>query len=409
MRVALTGSFAGQDSLGDECLLKSVVARLRHHRPDVKIEFQLNDPRNPFIIKEAISSDFDVERGLQYSMHRLAHLLGRLHIPSYLLRRVSEQGIGVAAYLDLFGVRDAVQRLKRSDAFFVFGGTQFAGQWFKLNAPSYLCSAEIVRDAGGCVFFGPQQFGPLAEEDAQKLRRYLSEVVSDWRTRNNLDAELLESDVSRRAARIVYDEVFSATRAYPSLSRQAFSYLLFNLRHMTFDDETILGVERYRAFAALVDSLVKHYRLPAVFFGMSGATFCDDDAAFDAVRQLSNSPDMLSNIGRVRDEHHLFELARAARVTVSMSFHGCILAGIAGVPFVPVTEGNYYDYKYAEFDKYTANQGVPLVSLSDCNVARDLDRISNFVDRFDPEAVADARHVASDLTDEFYVHAVGAA
>lgn len=406
MRIALTGSFAGQDSLGDECLLKAVVARIQHHRPYSTVEFQLNDPGNAFIAREARDRGFEVARGLQYSMYRMGHVLERCKVPAGWSKSASERGMSAAATLGMFGAADAIERLKRADAFFVFGGTQFSGQWFALNAPSYLKSAEIVRGAGGNVYFGPQQYGPLAEADAAALRNAMATTVTDWRTRNPLDSALLESDTSSRAAREVYDEVFSATRLYPTSPLGTPEHILFNLRHTTFDSDVPLDASSYRGFAALVDALVTHFALPAVFFGVSGATFCDDDAAFASVKHLSRMPERLHSVGRVRDEHHLFELASRARAVVSMSFHGCILAGIAGAPFVPVTEGHYYDYKYAGFDKYAGGQRVPVVGLVDCDPVVDLRRIVDFVDGFDPSLMLRARAAASDRADDFYLQAL---
>lgn len=407
MKITVTGSFAGQDSLGDECLLKAVVARLKRHRPDGRIEFQINDPSNAFAKSEACASGFEVRRGLQYSMYRFTHVLRRLKVPAVIATAAGERGIDLAARLGAFGAADAFARLKRSDALFVFGGTQFSSQWFGLNAPSYLKSAEIVHESGGAVYFGPQQYGPLVDADCEMLRRALVEVVTDWRTRNPLDIDLLERNGARNVSREVYDEVFSAIRLYPSQVRAEPAHLLFNLRHTTFDEAASLHVESYRRFAALVDTLTEHFNLPAVFFGVSGASFCDDDAAFAAVKHLSRHSDRISSVGRVRDEHQIFELARTARAVISMSFHGCILSGIAGVPFVPVTEGSYYDYKYAGFDKYTGDQGTPLISLSDCDAYGDVNRIVSFVEQFDPDRVFDARQLASDLADSFYRDAIG--
>jgi hypothetical protein len=147
--------------------------------------------------------------------------------------------------------------------------------------------------------------------------------------------------------------------------------------------------------------------VPAVFFAVSDATFCNDDAAYAAMKDMSRAPERLSSAGRVRDEYHLFELAQEARVTISMSFHGCLLSAIAGAPFVPVTEGVYYNYKYAGFDKYTGGQGTPLVSLSGHDTAADFERVRDFVDRFDASLVCETREAASELTDKFYRNAIG--
>jgi hypothetical protein len=219
--------------------------------------------------------------------------------------------------------------------------------------------------------------------------------------------EMLEPDPAVRAQREIYDEVYSATRLYPSRSPCAPAHILFNLRHTTFDERNAMADERYHVFSQLVDKIVDHFNLPAMFFGVSGSTFCDDDAAFRAVAKYAVNGGSLTNVGRVRDEEQLFDLASKALLTVSMSFHGCLLAGIAGSPFVPVTEGGYYDYKYVDFDKYTGGQRSPLISLSNCNPEDDLRRIIRFVDRFDRTKIVRAREAASDLADGFYANAIG--
>jgi hypothetical protein len=194
MRVVLTGSFNGQDSLGDECLLQAVVERTRHHRPDCQIVIQLHDADVAFIQGLAVSAKIEVEQGLQSVIWRMSHVLQRLRVPSTLAEALATRGVSVAAALDVFDGRAPVESLRGADAFFIYGGTQFSGIWFALNGPAYLKSAEIVRRAGGKIFFCPQQFGPMAPENADTLRGALTGIVNDWRTRNRLDLDLLEPD-----------------------------------------------------------------------------------------------------------------------------------------------------------------------------------------------------------------------
>jgi polysaccharide pyruvyl transferase WcaK-like protein len=142
--------------------------------------------------------------------------------------------------------------------------------------------------------------------------------------------------------------------------------------------------------------------LPAVFFGVSDGSFCDDDAAFRAIRNHVSRPERLFTAGRVEDEHVLFGLARHAALVISMSFHGCLLSGIAGAPFVAVTAGSYYDHKYADFDRYTGGQGVPVLTLSDIEPAADADRILAYARRFDVKRVRAVRVAADRQMDAFY-------
>jgi polysaccharide pyruvyl transferase WcaK-like protein len=401
-RIVLTGSYNGQDSLGDECLLRAVVHRLRALEPACDIEVQLHGTDTAFSRRFADESGTRLATGLQTGLWRLAHVARRLRLPARLADNIALAVGPIAGALGWSRLGRPMAALRNADLFFIYGGTQFSGQWYRLNAPAYLWSARVVKRHGGRVVFGPQQYGPLSSEDARELRGALAEVVDDWRTRNTADLEMFAVDAGERARRLVYDEVFSAVGCYPSLHRHAADHLLVNLRAMSFDDDIVLAAERYAGFAALLDRLMLTSGLPVVFFGVSDGSFCDDDAAFRAIRSRVSQPDRLSTIGRIEDEHALFRLAQRAQLVVSMSFHGCILSGIAGAPFVPVTEGRYYDHKYVDFDRYTGGQGVPLLALSDIDPDADADRIEAYVRRFDVERVRAARVMADRQLDAFY-------
>lgn len=397
--VVLAGSYNGQDSLGDECLLKATVEQVYFHSPRAEIVIHLHGADTPFSRSYAASADIRMTRGLQSALWRAESLTQRLRIPLVFQPAVSRLLLLHLGY-------EAVRDLKSADAFFIFGGTQFAGQWYSLNAPAYLRSARIVQESGGKVFFGPQQYGPLSEISAAELRLTLVQVASDWRTRNRRDAELLEPDAARRESRVVYDEVFSNTRLYPTRSsNKRHRHILFNLRLTTFDTDAPMASEQFAAITIMMDSLSRTFDLPVVFFAVSDATFCDDNATLAAIRKFSAAPDRYSSIGRVRDEHHLMDLAQDAAVVVSMSFHGCILSGIGGTPFVPIQEGQYYDYKYVDFDKYSGDQSVPLIALAHCDPAGDTKRITDYVGRFRLSRMQEARELACKLVDEFYAHA----
>ena len=398
--VLLTGSYNGQDSLGDECLLKATVERVRHHDSNASVVVHLHGTHTPFSCAYATSTNVTMKRGLQSAVSRGESLAERLRTPAFLAPPVKH-------LLSRCIAREAISDLKQSDAFFVFGGTQFAGQWYALNAPFYLESARIVRRNGGKVFFGPQQYGPMADGSAAELRVALTNIVSDWRTRNRQDAELLEPDVASRESRVIYDEVFSNTRLYPSkIASKRARHILFNLRLTTFDTDAPMAQEQFRAITGMMDELSRTFDLPVIFFAVSDATFCDDNATLATVRKFSTIPDRFTSVGRVRNEHHLMELAQDAAVVVSMSFHGCILSGIAGAPFVPIYEGQYYDYKYVDFDKYSGEQLVPMISLAKCDATRDAKLVADYVSRFQIARVQRTRERACALADEFYARAL---
>lgn len=405
-RIVLAGSYNGQDSLGDECLLRAVVHRFQCLEPGCEIEFQLHGIDTAFTQRFSAESGARPATGLQSGLWRLAYLARRLRLPSRLASHLAWTIAPAAAGVGWQLLSAPMASLRKADLFFIYGGTQFSGQWYRLNAAPYLWSARIVKKHGGRVVFGPQQYGPLTASEASELRDNLKCHVDDWRTRNTADLDVLGVAEADRGRRLVHDEVFSAVDLYPSLDRQTPQYILVNLRAMSFDDDRELAADHYAGFAALLDRLMSASNLPVVFFGVSDSSFCDDDAAFRAIRDRVSQPERLSSVGRVDDEHALFQLARKAEVVVSMSFHGCILSGIAGVPFVPVTEGRYYDHKYVDFDRYTGGQGVPLLALSEIDVSADFERIREYVRRFDVVQVRSARAIANRQLDSFYRGAV---
>lgn len=210
-RIVLTGSYNGQDSLGDECLLRAVVHRFRALEPGCDIEVQLHGAHSAFARRFAKESGIRLARGLQMGLWRLAHVARRLRAPSHLADRVALAVGPLTSGLGWQPLAKPMAALRDADLFFIFGGTQFSGQWYRLNAPAYLWSAHVVKRHGGRVVFGPQQYGPLSRGDARELRAVLAEIVDDWRTRNTADLEMLGVESGERAGRLTFDEVFSAT------------------------------------------------------------------------------------------------------------------------------------------------------------------------------------------------------
>ena len=85
-----------------------------------------------------------------------------------------------------------------------------------------------------------------------------------------------------------------------------------------------------------------------------------------------------------------------------MSFHGCILSMLGGCPSVPVTSGDYYDYKYVDFDKYTGWQGVPLVVLNNLNTEKFADQICEYFAKYSTKQTAIAREKAAKAIGMWY-------
>ena len=107
-------------------------------------------------------------------------------------------------------------------------------------------------------------------------------------------------------------------------------------------------------------------------------------------------------MGRIPNGADLVQLGEGAALCISMSFHGCILSGMAGIPFIPVTDGAYYDHKYRGFDKYGDGQPVPLVELLNCDPEADASAIMEFYRHFDSRAAAGMRVQAAELMEAWY-------
>ncbi|MDA9982975.1 polysaccharide pyruvyl transferase family protein, partial [Gammaproteobacteria bacterium] len=87
------------------------------------------------------------------------------------------------------------------------------------------------------------------------------------------------------------------------------------------------------------------------------------------------------------DEFDFIHEATKARACISMSFHGAILSMIGGCPSIPVTMGDYYDYKYIGFSSYNPSEPIPLISLAEeASEVIIASSIAYFV-RFQPDSV----------------------
>ncbi len=75
---------------------------------------------------------------------------------------------------------------------------------------------------------------------------------------------------------------------------------------------------------------------------------------------------------------------------------------IGSCPAVPVTSERYYDYKYADFDRYTGGQDVPIVSLQGSNPEQASERIVHYFERYQPARTAVAREQATAQISQWY-------
>jgi hypothetical protein len=382
------GSYNGQDSFGDKCLLRSVVSQFRHvFGPDVRIVSYLHEN-----VSEANAEFPDVEFGpglsgifwLWYTKLRHLHLPSSLHMaiafctfPFFLFATSENRKLASGVW------RDASQ----SSLLYFYGGTQLSEQWFWLNFLPLMWTIIICRARGVAVYFGPQQYGPQRFGKRLLLRLTIKLFVRDVRVRNTDCLRLL--NLPQEA--LTLDEVFSCTGLYGVVAGPHVrgKYLLVNMRGGAFLHD---GTKKeFEAFAAFLESLHQRFRVPIKLFQMSGKSFSDDTLLIEFCKKRNPAFSELELIPYFEQEQEFIEIAKEAIGTVSMSFHGCVLTMIAGSPAVPVTLGPYYDYKYVDFDRYTGGQNVPIIDLSDFDPLSTVETIDTYFSNFKSSQVATTR------------------
>ena len=304
---------------------------------------------------------------------------------------------------------DALRDLRRADLVYIFGGTQFARPWFWLNAPHYLLASLIAAASGARIVAGPQQFGPVSRFEATLLRWWLRTVVDAYRTRNPLDLELLGVPPAERDERLCWDEVYSNPRVYPgqTAATRDTGAILVNLRVEDFLSRKSFHAQDLENFARVLEHIHRAMGRRFVFFSVSGPSFSDDETAFRMLREHLPDAIPLELAPPFADEYELMRFANAeGHGCVSMSFHGCLLCAIAGLPTVAVTRGGYYDYKYAEFDRYGDGAPVPVLPLAeDPPTAADV--VVERLRSFDSEGSRAQRERAARAAARFYDSVVG--
>ena len=116
-------------------------------------------------------------------------------------------------------------------------------------------------------------------------------------------------------------------------------------------------------FCDVVGGVAKKMDLTIRLFCMSSWRFADDLAGREHLERRLNKGKRLEVVPYT-DEYDLITAATKARGCISMSFHGCILSMIGGCPSIPVTLGDYYDFKYRGFADYNPILPIPLISLA---------------------------------------------
>lgn len=393
--VLLVGSYAGQDSLGDKGLLLSVASQLRRAFGD-EVEFvahvvSTETNFTPAGIKfkqgawRIIGPCLHAVRLFQF-WPSLEYLLAIFLIPAWWVYKKRNRSIW----------NEFTQDCRECDMLYFYGGTQLSSQWFALNFPPTLLTVLLCKFYRKPVFFGPQQYGPLTASQARLLRWTLRYLVKDFRVRNTSCQRLLRATDEK----LTLDEIYSCDINYPILRATARGeYLLVNFRGINFLSD--YDPQEICSFCEIIKLVTDKLLLPVKIVQMSGASFCDDTEIANKLLQYGLDVELLPH---THDENDIIESARNAVGVISMSFHGCVLTMLAGRPAVPVSSGDYYHHKYADFDRYTGDQHVPVVSLRNCNPRLESERIFSYLDRFCQESLIRRRNEASRNLRSWYLN-----
>ncbi len=396
--VLLMGSYVGQDSFGDKCLLRCVVTQLQTvFGQDVRLVSDIQENREQAQqVAPEVEFTLNISQLFSDWFNRLRHLHSRL---DPMIAAVATFPLWLAATArNRSALKHLVRETKACTCLYFYGGTQLSEPWFTENLPPLCFMLALCRLFGKPVYWGPQQYGPEKAWQSRWLRFIIKHFVTDICARNVNCVRLLTLPKST----LFYDEVFSCRTRYPLCPEHAQqrSYVLINMRSSNFVRDAT--DTEFRAFSELLRALHERLNLPFKLFQMSGSNFCDDERLKSFLDHNGFDEVPVEILSALDQEHDLIETARNAYGTVSMSFHGCILSMIGGCPAVPITSERYYDYKYADFDRYTGDQDVPIVSLQDLNPEEAAERISSYFERYQPTRTVAAREQATTQISRWY-------
>lgn len=393
------GSYMGQDSFGDKCLLRCVTAQFRktfgrNARAVVDVRENREEatrtvPGVEFTLKitQLFYNWFNRWRHLHVS-YPVQMMFAFMTFPLWLLMTRANR----AALADLLHETSACSCL------YFYGGTQLSEQWFGMNFPPLLFMLLLCRAYGKPAYMGPQQYGPEKTWQQRCLKWVIKLFVTDIRARNENCARMLALPESK----VFYDEVFSCAERYPlrAAHPSQSTFILINMRASNFIRDATDA--EFQTFARILHALHEQLHLPFKLFQMSGSSFCDDRGLKSFLDHSGFDSIPVEILPPLEQERDLIELAAQAYGTVSMSFHGCVLSMIGGCPAVPVTSEKYYDYKYMDFDRYTGGQNVPIVSLQDSNCDHAVESIVSYFKRYQPARTAGAREQAAAQIEQWY-------
>jgi polysaccharide pyruvyl transferase WcaK-like protein len=282
---------------------------------------------------------------------------------------------------------------------FLFGGTQFTQQWWTMNVVPYMLMARM---ADLPVYLGPQQYGPMMDEQQERTQAFIRERIRDVRFRNRACMPFL--GMGGETDKLVRDEVFSNTQVYPVTAERSGSSgpknVLVNYRgqqNFLTDGEAQRKLDHLVAY---LEALEGRLECVFTFFSVSGPPFCDDTEHIEYVRE--QMPDTDIRELPYTDAYDHIEAAKDAYAAVSMSFHGCILSMIGGCPAIPVTHGAYYNHKYIGFEDYNPSADIPIFYVDE-RPSDDLVEASlRYFKTYDPEAVAAERRRHNENIESYY-------
>ncbi len=401
--VFLIGSYNGQDSMGDRCLLRVVSSRLRRLlSDDVPIYFHVEDTDELQPGGALEEAPVAAQQGVQSYLSNWHSKLRHAHLPDGWHRKASIATFPLAAktvYRNDETLQEALRQLRQSAFMFLFGGTQFTQQWWQMNVVPYMLMARM---ADLPVYLGPQQYGPMSEEQQRRTQAFMEERVRGVRFRNWACMPFL--GMEGQDDKLVRDEVFSNTQVYSITEERSGSSgpknILVNYRGQQDFLTDGKAHQKLDHLVAYLEALEERLDCVFTFFSVSGPPFCDDTEHIDYVREQMPETD-IREIPYTNAYDHI-EAAQDAYAAVSMSFHGCILSMIGGCPAVPVTHGDYYNHKYIGFSDYNPAQTIPLFHVSEAPGATLVDESVEYFAQYDPRAVAEERRRHNEKIESYY-------
>lgn len=401
--IFLIGSYNGQDSLGDKCLLRVVSSRFRRLLPDDdSIYFHAHEPETLHEGGELDDLPVQAQQGVQSYYWKWHSKLRHTYLPDTLRRTLSRKTFSLGArtvFRNDDTLQQALDQLERSAFMFVFGGTNFTKQWWTMNIVPYMIMARM---ADLPVYFGPQQYGPMTEAQQRRTRVFIEERVRDVRFRNPACMPFLGMEGA--SEKLTHDEVFSNTRVYPGTPERSGSdgsrTVLVNYRGSQDFLTDGSAQQKLDHLVAYLRKLGQRLGCSFTFFSVSGPPFCDDTEHVEYVREQMPEFDIRELPYTDADDH--IRAAKDAYAAVSMSFHGCILSMIGGCPAIPITHGAYYNHKYIGFEDYNPDTPIPIFYVDDAPEADFVDQSVQYFETYDAAAVAEERQRHDEKIASFY-------